>query len=96
MPPVVRRAATTAPGAALVDGARTFRFWRCRDRVHTQGMGAQTQGVPGFEWNGVDIDELPGSLTNMAMFEYQEMQALMYWLTDAEVLLPWQDNLRGS
>lgn len=77
-------------------GMAPARFWRCRDRVHMQGMGAQTQGIPGFEWNGVDIDELPGSLTNMAMFEYQEMQALMYWLTDAEVRSPWQDNLRGS
>ncbi|MGH1345723.1 MAG: hypothetical protein ACRBN8_29430 [Nannocystales bacterium] len=77
-------------------GMAPARLWRCRDRVHMRGMGAQTQGVPGFEWNGVDIDSLPGSLTNMAMFEYQEMQALMYWLTDPEVRSPWQDNLRGS
>lgn len=77
-------------------GMAPARFWRCRDRGHMQGVGAQTQGVPGFDWNGVDIDELPGSLTNMAMFEYQEMQALMYWLTDDEARSPWQDNLRGS
>lgn len=80
----------------LAAGMAPARLWRCRDRVHMRGMGAQTQGIPGFVWHGVDIDELPGSLTNMAMFEYQEMQALMYWLTDAEVRSPWQDNLRGS
>jgi len=77
-------------------GMAPTRLWRCRDRVHMRGMGAQSQGIPGFAWNGVDIDELPGALTNMAMFEYQEMQALMYWLTDDEVRSPWQDNLRGS
>ncbi len=77
-------------------GMAPARLWRCRDRVHMRGMGAQTQGIPGFVWSGVDIDALPGSITNMAMFEYQEMQALMYWLTDADVRSPWQDNLRGS
>lgn len=77
-------------------GMAAARLWRCRDRVHMRGMGARTQGIPGFEWNGVDIDVLPSSLTSMAMFEYQEMQALMYWLTDTDNRSPWQDNLRGS
>jgi hypothetical protein len=61
-----------------------------------RGMGAQMQGIPGFEWEGIDIDALPGALTSMAASEYEEMQALMYWLTDDEVRSPWQDNLRGS
>jgi len=77
-------------------GMAAARLWRCRDRVHMRGMGAQSQGIPGFEWNGIDIDALPSSLTRMAMFEYQEMQALMYWLSDGDNRSPWQDNLRGS
>lgn len=84
------------PNFGQAAGMAPARLWRCRDRVHMRGMGAQSQGIGGFAWNGVDIDALPGSLTQMAMFEYQEMQALMYWLTDAEVRSPWQDNLRGS
>jgi hypothetical protein len=77
-------------------GMAPARLWRCRDLVHMRGYGARSQGVPGFEWNGVDIDALPPSLARMAMFEYQEMQALMYWLTDTDNRSPWQDNLRGS
>lgn len=77
-------------------GMAPARLWRCRDLVHMQGYGARSQGVPGFEWNGVDIDALPLPLARMAMFEYQEMQALVYWLTDTDNRSPWQDNLRGS
>ncbi len=93
---VLPQAVSSPPNFGQAAGMAPARLWRCRDRVHMRGMGAQSQGIPGFAWNGVDIDELPGSLTQMAMFEYQEMQALMYWLTDENVRSPWQDNLRGS
>lgn len=77
-------------------GMAPARLWRCRDRRHMRGMGAQMQGIPGFAWEGIDIDELPSFLTGLAEEEYADIQAMMYWLTDAEVRSPWQDNLRGS
>lgn len=77
-------------------GMAPARLWRCRDRRHMRGMGAQMQGIPGFVWEGIEIDELPSFLTGLAEEEYADMQAMIYWLTDDEVRSPWQDNLRGS
>lgn len=80
----------TAAGMALQ------RLWRCRDRIHMHGYGAQRGNVPSFEWEGIAIDEVPPNLLPLAEGQYAEMSALFRWLSDGENVSPWQDNLRGS
>ena len=70
------------------------RFWRCRDRIITGGLRAMTQGVPGFNWEGIEIDQLPLVLAEIAASELREMRAVFYWLCDAGVQSPWQHNVR--
>ena len=77
-------------------GMASERLWRCRDKLHMRGLGARMQGIPGFCWEGLEIDEMSNAHARLACSEYEEMQALMYWLTDSAVRSPWQDNLRGS
>jgi hypothetical protein len=72
------------------------RLWRCRDKLTTAGLRALTQKIPGFAWEGIEIDALPAVLVEIAGDEYLEMRALFYWLCDAGVQSPWQDNLRGE
>jgi hypothetical protein len=87
-----RVAAPAAFGQAA--GLSIERLWRCRDRVITGGLRALTQGVPGFKWEGVEIDVLPVVLAEIAADEYREMRAVFYWLCDEGVQSPWQDNVR--
>ncbi|HVU53337.1 MAG TPA: thiol reductase thioredoxin, partial [Polyangia bacterium] len=75
-------------------GLSLERLWRCRDRVVTGGLRAMTQGVPGFRWEGLEIDVLPVVLAEIAADEYREMRAVFYWLCDEGVQSPWQDNVR--
>jgi hypothetical protein len=75
-------------------GLSIERLWRCRDRIITGGLRALTQGVPGFKWEGVEIDVLPVVLAEIAADEYREMRAVFYWLCDEGVQSPWQDNVR--
>ncbi len=77
-------------------GMAVQRLWRCRDRRMMGGYGAQRAGVPGFEWEGLDVDEIPPQLISIAESQYAEMSAMFRWLTDGEARSPWQDNLRGS
>jgi antitoxin component YwqK of YwqJK toxin-antitoxin module len=77
-------------------GMAASRLWRCRDRRLTGGVAAKDQEVPGFTWEGIDIDELHPALVQMAESQYAEMQAMFYWLTSEDYQSPWQDNLRGS
>lgn len=77
-------------------GMAVQRLWRCRDRRMMGGYGAQRAGVPGFEWEGMEVDEIPPPLLSMAESQYAEMSAMFRWLTDAGHRSPWQDNLRGS
>jgi hypothetical protein len=79
-------------GAAA--GMSIERMWRCRDKLITGGLRAMTQGVPGFVWEGIEIDLLPSVLAEIAADEYREMRAIFYWLCDEGVQSPWQDNLR--
>jgi hypothetical protein len=81
-------------GAAA--GMSIERLWRCRDKLITGGLRAMTQGVPGFVWEGIEIDLLPGVLAEIAADEYREMRAVFYWLCDEGVQSPWQDNLRTA
>jgi hypothetical protein len=84
------------PPAAFGDaaGMSIERMWRCRDKLITGGLRAMTQGVPGFVWEGIEIDLLPSVLAEIATDEYREMRAVFYWLCDEGVQSPWQDNLR--
>jgi hypothetical protein len=53
-----------------------------------------TQGVPGFTWEGTDIDALSPVLIEFRRRGVPEMRAVFYWLCDEGVQSPWQDNLR--
>jgi hypothetical protein len=79
-------------GAAA--GLSIERLWRCRDRLVTGGLRAMTQGVPGFKWEGIEIDLLPIVLAEIAADEFREMRAVFYWLCDEGVQSPWQNNVR--
>jgi hypothetical protein len=81
-------------GAAA--GMSIERLWRCRDKLITGGLRAMTQGVPGFVWEGIEIDLLPGILAEIAADEYREMRAVFFWLCDQGVQSMWQDNLRAA
>jgi hypothetical protein len=75
-------------------GLSIERLWRCRDRLITAGLRAMTQGVPGFQWEGVEIDVMPAVLAEIAADEFREMRAVFYWLCDEGVQSPWQNNVR--
>jgi MORN repeat variant len=75
-------------------GLSIERLWRCRDRLVTGGLRAMTQGVPGFRWEGIEIDLMPPILAEIAADEFREMRAVFYWLCDEGVQSPWQDNVR--
>ena len=75
-------------------GMSIERHWRARDRLQTAGLLARTKGIRGFEWEGVDIDDLPAVLAEMAAHEYTDMRALFFFLCDDRQESPWQDNLR--
>jgi hypothetical protein len=81
-------------GAAA--GMSIERLWRCRDKLITGGLRAMTQGVPGFVWEGIEIDLLPAVLAEIAADEYREMRAIFFWLCDQGVQSVWQDNLRAA
>ena len=38
------------------------RCWRAQDRLKTGGLLARANGVPGFTWQGTDVDALPQHL----------------------------------
>ncbi|MFT3714102.1 MAG: thiol reductase thioredoxin [Archangium sp.] len=77
-------------------GMAQQRLWRSRDQRAFKGRNAQQHGVPSFNWEGLDISELPPPVAGIAEQQYAEMQALFLWLSDDAVKSPWQDNLRGS
>ncbi|HSI04144.1 MAG: toxin-antitoxin system YwqK family antitoxin [Myxococcota bacterium] len=77
-------------------GMAVQRYWRVRDKVHMNGYGARHSNVPGFTWEGIDIDAMHPALAGIAEQEYAEVAAVFRWLTDESNRSPWQDNLRGS
>ncbi len=77
-------------------GMAVQHYWRVRDKVHMNGYGARHSNVPGFEWEGIDIDAMHPALAGIAEQEYAEVAAVFRWLTDQSNRSPWQDNLRGS
>ena len=72
------------------------RTWRIKDRLTTGGLVARSQGVPGFAWQGIDVDELPRHLTEMAAAEYVAVRSMFIWLASADALSPFQDDIRDA
>lgn len=77
-------------------GMAQQRLWRSRDQRAFNGRNAKQHGVASFEWEGTDMGEIAPPVAGIAEQQYAEMQALFYWLVDAKLKTPWQDNLRGS
>ncbi|WP_426750405.1 thioredoxin domain-containing protein [Myxococcus sp. Y35] len=73
-------------------GQATQRLWQCRNR---RARGGLDPDLPTFEFEGVALQELHPNLAGIAEEQYAETQAMFFWLTDANHVSPWQDNLRG-
>ena len=58
------------------------RTWRIKDRLATGALLSRSQGIPGFDWQGVDIDELPRQLAEMAAAEYVAVRSMFLWLVE--------------
>jgi len=72
------------------------RAWRAQDRLATGSLLARANGVPGFDWQGVDIDLLPQHLARVAAEEYTAVRSLFLWLASPEVVSPFQCDLRDA
>jgi len=72
------------------------RCWRAQDRVSTGGLLARSNGVPGFAWQGIDIDALPPQLAQAAAEEYIRARSAFLWLASPDVASPFQLDLRES
>jgi antitoxin component YwqK of YwqJK toxin-antitoxin module len=72
------------------------RAWRAQDRLATGSLLARANGVPSFEWQGVDIDALPQHLARVVAEEYTSVRSLLLWLASPEVLSPFQPDLRDA
>ena len=72
------------------------RCWRALDRLNTGGLLARANGVPGFTWEGVDIDALPQHLARVVAEEYLRVRSMFLWLASPEVVSPFQLDLRDG
>ena len=72
------------------------RCWRAQDRLKTGGLLARANGVPGFAWQGIDIDALPQHLAQAAAEEYLRARSVFLWLADPEAVSPFQVDLRDD
>jgi len=70
------------------------RCWRAQDRVGTGGLLARANQVPGFVWNGLDIDAIPQHLARTVAEEYLRVRAMFMWLASPDVVSPFQVDLR--
>jgi hypothetical protein len=72
------------------------RTWRIKDRLTSGGLIARSQGVPGFDWQGVDIDVLPRHLAEMAAAEYVGVRSMFLWLASPDAISPFQDDIQSA
>lgn len=72
------------------------RCFRARDQVQTGGLVSRARGVPGFVWEGHDIDALDPTLAAIAADETFETRCLFVWLQFAENLSPFQRDIRAA
>jgi antitoxin component YwqK of YwqJK toxin-antitoxin module len=82
------------PTFAVAAGAAIARFFRAQDVLATNGLRSRTAGVPGFSWQGMEIDEMPRPFVQLAVEEYYELRALFLWLLSPENHSPFQNDLR--
>ncbi|WP_437968629.1 hypothetical protein WMF04_04745 [Sorangium sp. So ce260] len=80
---------------AAVNMALT-RCFRARDQLQTSGLVSRARGVPGFVWEGHDIDGLDRTLVLIAADEYFEMRCLFVWLMFPENISPFQSDIRAA
>jgi hypothetical protein len=72
------------------------RCWRAQDRLKSGGLLARANGVPGFEWQGIDIDALPLHLARNVAEEYLRARSVFLWLASPDVVSPFQVDLRDD
>jgi antitoxin component YwqK of YwqJK toxin-antitoxin module len=72
------------------------RCWRALDRLNTGGLLARANGVPGFMWEGIDIDALPQHLARVVAEECLRARSMFLWLASPEVASPFQLDLRDG
>ena len=90
--------AVSAPGElASAMQMIVHRTWRHQGPARVRGACCRVRrGVPGFEWQGVDIDALPRRLAEMAAAEYVTVRSMFLWLVSPDALSPFQDDLRDA
>jgi hypothetical protein len=64
--------------------------------VSTGSLLARSNGVPGFAWQGVDIDALAPQVAQAAAEEYIRARSVFLWLASPDVASPFQVDLRAS
>jgi hypothetical protein len=69
--------------------------WRMKDLMASGGLIARSQRVPGFEWQGIDVDALPRHLVEVAVPEYVGVRSMFLWLA-SDALSPFQDDIRDA
>lgn len=92
LPDAVSAPAELATAMQLI----VHRTWRIKDRLATGSLLSRSRGIPGFDWQGVDIDELPRRLAEMATAEYVAVRSMFLWLVSPDALSPYQDDLRDA
>jgi hypothetical protein len=89
--------AVAAPAdCALAMKQIVHRTWRMKDRLSTGSLLSRSRGVPGFDWQGVDIDALPRPLAEAAAAEYIAVRSMFLWLASPGTMSPFQDDLRDA
>lgn len=72
------------------------RHWRVNDKLTTGGLLALTNRIPGFAWQGLDLDVVPTHLVQTIAAEYGAARSMFLWLVSPETLSPLQDDLRDA
>jgi hypothetical protein len=89
---------TVATRAEVPSAMKLFvrRTWRIKDRLGSGSLISRSQGVPGFEWQGVDIDALPRHVAEIAAAEYVAVRSMFIWLASPDALSPFQDDIQNA
>jgi len=86
------------PPAALLPAMQAIvqRHWRAQDRVKTGGLIALGKRVPGFEWLGVGIDDMPDHMVSGVLAELLAVRSMFLWLLSPDTISPFQDDIRSA
>ena len=94
--PALPDAVTEPPLFAVAMKTIVTRCWRAQDRLKSGGLLARANGVPGFDWQGIDIDALPLHLARAVAEEYLRARSVFLWLASPDVVSPFQVDLRDD